>query len=675
MSEVYLAMDKNLNKQWAVKEIKKRARDKNNEVVVQSAIAEANMMKKLDHPCLPRIVDIIDKEDVIYVVMDYIEGEPLNKVLERDGAQPQETVIEWAEELCGVLDYLHMQNPPIIYRDMKPANIMLQPNGNIKLIDFGIAREYKEHNLEDTVSLGTKGYAAPEQFGGKGQTDQRTDIYCLGVTLYHLVTGKNPCEPPYEIYPIRYWNPNLSSGLESIILKCTRINPEERYQSCAELLYAILHYEEADETYQKKQKKKLYTFYGMLLAAVVSLGIGITGQLLQRHVKNNDYDNLLLQAEKSATDEEKIEIYLEAVDIKPTDTKAYLGLIAAFKDDAVFTVEEENEFKKKINNNLSGLREQDDYADLAYEIGRLYWYYYDYGKTDTSDNQITRIKSSVQWFSDAYDYGSEESDYHLITQVYKEIGQFTRDVTLNVEEASDKGTYAPYFQNLEDLLEIVDGEDSEIVNLEVYKLCLDSIENYARKFKSDGIEESRIQAFYQDVLDRNDAVDTTTDKTDEIKQQILERKDAAQDAIKMHIVNNRSMNTMIYQIISWIGFGLAAIFLLIAIILFFSFDIISLHGEVSGKTAAKQMKEIREQNRKEANRRRVPIKNEYPVKEEAVSRTIPAAEDEKTTVLEDETTLLEEGTVLLSNEEQNISENDGLILLEDVMEIHTNETI
>ena len=132
---------------------------------------------------------------------------------------------------------------------------------------------------------------------------------------------------------------------------------------------------------------------------------------------------------------------------------------------------------------------------------------------------------------------------------------------------------------------------------------------------------------------------------------------------------------MIYQIISWIGFGLAAIFLLIAIILFFSFDIISLHGEVSGKTAAKQMKEIREQNRKEANRRRVPIKNEYPVKEEEVSRTIPAAEDEKTTVLEDETTLLEEGTVLLSNEEQNISENDGLILLEDVMEIHTKETI
>ncbi len=176
MSKVYLAMDKNLNKQWAIKEIVKESRNRNNEVIVQSAIAEANMMKKLDHPCLPRIVDIINHDNVIYVVMDYIEGEPLSRVLQQDGAQPQEVVLEWAESLCGVLEYLHNQTPPIIYRDMKPANVMLQPNGNVKLIDFGIAREYKEHNLEDTVSLGTKGYAAPEQFGGRGQTDARTDI-------------------------------------------------------------------------------------------------------------------------------------------------------------------------------------------------------------------------------------------------------------------------------------------------------------------------------------------------------------------------------------------------------------------------------------------------------------------------------------------------------------------
>lgn len=270
MSKVYLAMDKNLNKQWAIKEIERKAYDKNNEVVVASAMAEANMMKKLDYPSLPRIVDIIEKENVIYVVMDYIEGETLSSVLSKEGAQPQEVVIEWAKELCRVLDYLHTQNPPIIYRDMKPANIMLQSNGNIKLIDFGIAREYKEQNLADTVSLGTKGYAAPEQFGGKGQTDARTDVYCLGVTLYHLLTGQNPCEPPYEIYPIRYWNPQLSSGLEAIIQKCTQLNPEDRYQSCAELLYALDHYDEMDEGYRKKQKNKLKFFYYSMFSCIFS---------------------------------------------------------------------------------------------------------------------------------------------------------------------------------------------------------------------------------------------------------------------------------------------------------------------------------------------------------------------------------------------------------------------
>ena len=285
MSKVYLAMDQNLNKQWAIKEIEKRKNDKNNEVMIQSAIAEANMIKKLDHPALPRIVDILNREDVIYIVMDYIEGEPLSNILNKSGAQPQEMVIQWAKELCRVLDYLHTQNPPIIYRDMKPANIMLQPNGNIKLIDFGIAREYKEDNLADTISLGTKGYAAPEQFGGRGQTDCRTDIYCLGVTLYHLLTGHNPCEPPYELYPIRYWNLQLSGGLESIIQKCTQLNPEDRYQSCAELLYAFDTYNELDESYRKMQKKKLNKFVFSVVAASVCMILGIVCQGLKSYAK------------------------------------------------------------------------------------------------------------------------------------------------------------------------------------------------------------------------------------------------------------------------------------------------------------------------------------------------------------------------------------------------------
>lgn len=531
MSEVYLAMDKNLNKQWAVKEIKKRSHDKNNDIVVQSAIAEANLMKKLDHPCLPRIVDIIDKLDVIYVVMDYIEGEPLSKVIEKKGAQPQASVIEWAQELASVLEYLHMQEPPIIYRDMKPANIMLQPNGNIKLIDFGIAREYKTQSVSDTVSLGTKGYAAPEQFGGKGQTDARTDIYCLGVTLYHLITGKNPCEPPYELYPIRYWNPDLSAGLESIILKCTQLNPEDRYASCAELLYALRHYEEEDDVYRNKQKRKLKIFFGALLAAAFFMIAGGICQGIHIKISNDDYESLLLQAEKSATSEEKIEYCTEAIQIKPTNTKAYFALIDAYKEDAVFTIDEEAQFKVSINRNLRELRNSKDYADLAFEIGKLYWYFYDYGKTDQQDNQITRMKSSVQWFDDVCVYGKKESDAYVVAKVYKQIGQFNKDITINVEEASDKGMYKPYYRNLVDLDKLVEKDDDELIRLEVYRICVYSIENYARKFRADGVKKSELQSFLLEVLQQTNEQITTTEKTDALKQNILDRSSSVEQVV------------------------------------------------------------------------------------------------------------------------------------------------
>ncbi|CEG28512.1 serine/threonine protein kinase [Bacillus sp. B-jedd] len=534
MSKVYLAMDKRLNKQWAVKEIEKRAKDRNNEVIIQSAIAEANMIKRLDHPALPRIVDIINERDKIFVIMDYIEGEPLDKILDEYGAQPQELVIEWAKQLCEVFDYLHTRNPSIIYRDMKPANVMLKPDGNLKLIDFGIAREYKEQNLSDTVSLGTKGYAAPEQFGGKGQTDPRTDVYCLGVTLYHLVTGHNPCEPPYELYPIRYWNPQLSGGLERIIEKCTQLNPEDRYQSCAELLYALSHYEEYDDVYREKQKKKLRNFSVLAGASVVFLLTGIFGQVMATQTNNADYNRTLQMATKASSYSAKVDAYLQAIDIKPTENKAYVGLINTFKDDAAFTVEEEEQFKKKINPNLIKFRENPEYADLAFEVGKAYWYYYDYGKSEAADNQVTRMKSAIEWFEDAVQYGSPEKDYYEMATIYRDIGKFNQDILLQIEEAADKGKYKPYWENIKKLIEMVDKKpnESEIVKLELYRLTMFSIETYARKLKLDGVAESDIRAVFNAVKSATKDVEVTAEKTEQIKDSIINRFDVTEKAIE-----------------------------------------------------------------------------------------------------------------------------------------------
>ncbi len=534
MSRVYLAMDRRLNKQWAVKEIEKRARDRNNEIVVQSAIAEANLIKQLDHPAIVRIVDIIDNGTVIYIIEDYIEGETLNTILERNGAQPQDLVVDWAKQLCSALEYLHTRTPPIIYRDMKPANVMLKPDGSIKVIDFGIAREYKEQSLGDTVSMGTRGYAAPEQFGGQGQTDARTDVYGLGVTLYHLLTGHNPCEPPYEIYPIRHWNPQLSAGLEAIIQKCTRINPQDRYQSCAELLYALNHYEEYGAAYRAKQKRKLKAFVATAAAAVVFAGVGVLGLGMQTATNNVDYSQNIIQAENATTSEEKVTYYSQAIDIKPLEEEAYLGMIEAFKDDAEFTTEEESVLLRKLNPNLAQLRNQESYADLAFEVGKLYWYYYDYGKTETADNQITRMKSAIQWFDDTVTYGGQSGSNYVMALTYRDIGQFNRDITLDIEEASDQGKYAPYWENIKNLVSMIGSQEneSEIIQLEVYRLAVNSIETYARKFRADGVTQEDMTQLFETVQNAVEEVSATSDKTQEMQRDITARFQATQSAIE-----------------------------------------------------------------------------------------------------------------------------------------------
>lgn len=147
MSVVYLAMNERANKQWAIKEVRKDG-VKDYEVVRQGLIAETDILKRLNHPHLPSIIDVIDRDDTFLIVMDYIEGKALDYWLKKEGAQPQERVVEWAKQICDVFGYLHSRKPPIIYRDLKPANVMLKPDGQIMIIDFGTAVSLKRQVLK-----------------------------------------------------------------------------------------------------------------------------------------------------------------------------------------------------------------------------------------------------------------------------------------------------------------------------------------------------------------------------------------------------------------------------------------------------------------------------------------------------------------------------------------------
>lgn len=521
MSIVYMAINEKANKTWAIKEVRKDG-VLDFEAVKQGLIVETDMLKRLRHPNLPSIIDVIEDETTLLIVMDYIEGNSLSKALEEFGAQPQEYVIEWAKQLCDVLGYLHSRQPPIIYRDMKPANIMLKPDGNLTLIDFGTAREFKEKNLADTICLGTVGYAAPEQFGGMGQTDARTDIYCLGATLYHLVTGCNPSEPPYEIKPIREINPSLSSGLERIIQKCTQRNPDDRYQSAAELMYALEHYEEIDDKYRKKQKRKLGAFIATLACSLLFAAGGLVLNYAASRKATDTYQNLLDEASKTADYNQKLQIYEECIAIpdKAGEKEAYLGMMQTYKEnDAVFTVDEANQLTKYIKNNQAELQKNPEaYTEICFEAGKLYWYYYDYG--DGNDNQVTKAKSAIDWFQDVLDYAPEGYENLGMARAYANIGIFYRDITTDITEASDKGKYKPLYENLTELLDSVaaDENESEIVRLELLELARNAIQQYATKFKSDGVTKEELTAMFQTVSDTVQSIETTADVTEEKKR-------------------------------------------------------------------------------------------------------------------------------------------------------------
>lgn len=213
-------------------------------VVAKALSSETEMMRKLRHPSIPQIYDSYENDESLTVVMEFLEGNTLDKVLQiHGGAIPHHKVVEYAVKIAEILQYLHSMQPPIIYRDMKPSNVLLANDGRIKMFDFGIARYYDRDKKEDTTLLGTRGYSAPEQFGGR-QSDARTDIYGLGMTMYHLVTGNDPREITFEKKCIQDFNPQLPKGIEYIINKCTELNPDNRYQSCQELINALKKYEE-----------------------------------------------------------------------------------------------------------------------------------------------------------------------------------------------------------------------------------------------------------------------------------------------------------------------------------------------------------------------------------------------------------------------------------------------
>lgn len=526
MSIVYLAMDNRLNKSIVVKEIRRRD-NSNNKLLMDSLKQESDLLKNLDHAALPKIYDIIDRGD-IYVVMDYIEGESLNRKLKREGKIQAKEVINYGRQLAKVLSYLHNRPTPIIYRDMKPDNVMLTPDGRIKLIDFGISKEYKVDTESDTTNLGTRAFAAPEQIAGL-KTNARTDIYSLGVTLYNLVTGKSLNDPPFMLKPIREWDSSLPEGLEYIIKKCTETDPADRYENCDDLLYDLENVEKLTKAYKVTLIKEMSRFIVSSILLIFFIAITIIGY---RGVSNENLTNYKEMINKSdsylingeyAKAIEVLDDVITKVDGKRSE--AYINILNIYS--SINDVESGlSKIEGYINDKFDGVDKNDE---VLFKVAMTYLDNKNYPIALKYFRMVNekKIEDAKYYKTLATSLSSMNIDYEQFKEKLEEFEDYTYSLENNEKKVANYNSLAGIYISYKGFLE---GANDKIISLvnngsEILKSINDDSLNLryetdfniklAQAYHSKGINESNKEIaakffdtaidYYNEVLDSDGA--------------------------------------------------------------------------------------------------------------------------------------------------------------------------
>lgn len=406
----------------AVKEINK------NKIKNLDFMAEPNILKKLNHYNLPRIIDIEETEECFYIIMDYIEGDNLRSVLNKKRKFLERDVVKWAKELASALDYLHTQPIPIIYRDMKPENIMLCPDNSIKLIDFGISKPFNQISPKGKKGPLTARFAAPEQIE-TGYTDAKSDIYSLGVTLYFLITGRRP-DKGEKYHNIRAFDKNISEGLEYIIAKCTRENPEDRYETAAELISDLNNIEKFSTAYKIQRNKKILKSIAYAVSLALFIATSFYGYSTMVKETQKQYEELIsegkiLTAKKAYNEaEEKVK---KAIAKKPKNKEGYIELANIYLKEG--NLEKCQKYIKEEA--MVALPSLKDDGDICYVLGNAYYF------NNQFNEALGCFEKSVKQKSDNIAYNRDLAATLVKLNKVDEAEKLLKDLKgKNIEEAT-----------------------------------------------------------------------------------------------------------------------------------------------------------------------------------------------------------------------------------------------
>lgn len=472
-STVYLALDEKIQKQRAVKIVEK-SKIPEGEIWIQ----EFEMLKKLEHKYLAEIIDVFETKEEMIFVMEYVDGQTVKELLQKGKRFSHEEMKKYAGQICEVLLYLHKQNPPVIYRDLKPGNIMIDKNDDVVLIDFGTAREYKPKQEGDTWFWGTVGYAAPEQMTGSCQTDERTDIYSVGITFYEMLTG--------EKYSAGKEN-REDSGWYFILSRCLQVKPENRYPNVKTLMADIGSVEVIGKRQKKKRKRKqrgLVLCWGMsLLCFSFSICLGQEADRLLQE----GYEMYLQSGDRSEEIQEKMVQYEKAISLDPGRREGYQKILDTCRREGfgengyqrIMEVFQRTDQTGKIYEQC--LKEGGKtYGEFVFELGLACYFEWDgYGD---------KLKA-LPWLSIARTCEEISWEKRNQAECLWRIANYYDLLNQQIEGQITTVSYETYWEDLKDLYRLHGNEEMRNI---ICKEVVSQIFQHGEEFYLDGVPEEEI---------------------------------------------------------------------------------------------------------------------------------------------------------------------------------------